>query len=436
MKVSVVIPVWNGAFVIENCLKALFEYTGAGLHEVICVDNASTDESASLVASSFPQVRLLRQVVNLGFAGGVNTGIETAEGDVFILLNQDCVVQPGWLTSLLQALEFQKDAILGCMILDQDGNIDHVGAKIQRPEAIGVHLTELQEERPFPVEYVSGAVFAFHRRVWERVGKFDEGFYPAYYEDADYCFRARRHGVKILCVPQARVVHLRSSQGRRTNPLQHIANHHTVRYRFVCKHFLEHELIQFFKHEREQIRNERSLEGILGRTIAVRRSLLRFSEIMMRRQHDLAEEIPPSLVRQIQVGLSTLLREAMAQLKPEPYNFQPLQDLAASLQGMQFFQQWEYSLLQRIYFRSPLDKDPEPWLKRLFRLFILRPLSFAIGRDYLLLSKLNTLRTARMDRMTQVMDQMVQVIDQTAQAIRQINHYVSLLETLISYEGQ
>lgn len=429
MKVSVVIPVWNGASVIGSCLEALFEYTGVGLYEVICVDNASTDESASLVASSFPQVRLLRQVVNLGFAGGVNIGIETAEGDVFILLNQDCIVQPGWLTSLLQALEFQKDAILGCIILDQDGNVDHVGAKIQRPEAIGVHLTELQEERPFPVEYISGAVFAFHRRVWERVGKFDEGFYPAYYEDADYCFRARRHGVKILCVPQARVMHLRSSQDWRINPLQHIANHHTVRYRFVCKHFLEHELIRFFEYEREQIRNERSLEEILGRTIAVRRSLLRFSEIIMRRRHDLAEEIPPSLVRQIQVGLSTLLREAMAQLKPEPYNFQPLQDLVASLQEMQFFQQLEYSLLRRIYFRSPLDRNPEFWLKRLFRLFILRPLSFIVGRDYLLLSELNTLHTARMDRMTQVMDQM-------AQTICQINHHVSLLETLISYEGQ
>lgn len=72
MNVAVVIPVWNGASVIEACLTAVFSQTHAHLHEVICVDNGSHDQSKQLIEAQFPQVTLLPQPVNLGFAGGVN----------------------------------------------------------------------------------------------------------------------------------------------------------------------------------------------------------------------------------------------------------------------------------------------------------------------------------------------------------------------------
>lgn len=429
MKVSVVIPVWNGAAVITKCLEALFENAEPDLHEVICVDNASTDESPLLISASFPQVRLLRQPVNLGFAGGVNAGIEAAEGDILILLNQDCIVQPGWLASLLQVLDSSSNVILGCLIINREGKVDHAGAKIQRPEGYGLHLTELITDQPYPVEYVSGASFAFHRKVWETLGKFDEGFYPAYYEDADYCFRARRYNISVLCAPQARVVHLRSSEEWRVNPLRHWANYQTVRYRFVCKHFYEQELQQFFEAERTAIQKSPTLEEVFGRIIAARRILFSLPEIVKRRKYDLREELSSVFVRQIQVGLGAVLQEALARLdRLESIALQPLQDLAASFQSLQSIQQQEYSLLERIYFRSPLDQNPEPWFKRLFRLFVLRPLSFLIGRDYLLLAELNTLHTTRMDQMGQVINQMEQVMSQMGQRIK-------ILEMVIRYEG-
>jgi len=433
MRISVIIPVWNGASVIARCLKALFENSESDLFEVICVDNFSSDGSASLIADAYPQVRLLRQPVNLGFAGGVNVGIEAADGDIFILLNQDCIVQPGWITPLLQVLESSTNVIIGGVLLNQEGMIDHAGAIIRRAEAVGVHITAVDSIHPYPVEYVSGAVFAFHRSVWETVGRFDEGFYPAYYEDADYCLRARRYGIEILCVPQVQVVHLRSSKEWRMNPLRHKVNYHTVRYRFVCKHFNEHELNQFFESEKVYLNSDSPLEETLARIIAARRTLFSLPQIVMRRKTDLREEVSYAFVRHIQVGLGMVLQEALALL--EPVSFQPFQNLVISVQELQSLQEQEYLLLKRIYFRSPLDRNPESRLRRLFRLLVLRPLSFLIGRDYLLLAELNTLHTARMDRMAQVLDQMVRVMDQMAQAVNRTNHYIKLLETLIRYEG-
>ncbi|MDQ7029877.1 MAG: glycosyltransferase family 2 protein [Ardenticatenia bacterium] len=437
MRISVVIPVWNGATIITECLEALFKHSGSDLYEVICVDNASADESASLIGTSFPQVRLLHEPVNLGFAGGVNAGIKAAEGDVYILLNQDCIVQPGWIAPILQVLESSPGVIIGCLLLNQDGTVDHAGATIQHPECIGVHLTEVGDGNPRPVEYVSGAAFALHRRVWEAVGRFDEGFYPAYYEDADYCLRARRHGIETLCVPQARVVHLRSSKEWQVAPLRYWANYHSARYRFACKHLHGHELHQFFEAEVTYIEAGCPLEEALTRIIAVRRTLFRLPEIIMRRKSDLGEEVSPVFVRQIQVGLGTVLQEALAQL--ESVTLQPLQKLLASYQDLQSSrqqdQQQEYHLLQRFYFRSPLDQNVEPWPRRIFRLFVLRLISFLIGRDYLLLAErdylllaeLNTLHTARMDRMAQIMDQIIQTVNR-------INYRIKLLETVIRYD--
>lgn len=394
MKASVIIPVWNGKTVIGECLKSLLEQVEKRKHcEVICVDNASSDESASLISASFPEVRLLRQPVNLGFAGGVNAGIEVAGGDVFLILNQDCIVQPGWLDALLMAVESSPRTIFGCLILNRDGSIDHIGARIQRPEAVGVHITESADAQN--VEYMSGAALAFHRRVWDTVGRFDEGFYPAYYEDADYCFRARRHGIEALCVPQAQVVHLRSSEEWRTNPLRYRANYHTVRYRFACKHFSEGDLKAFFEAEKEKIKSG-VLEDIIGRAIAARRNLFLLHDIVQRRRMDLGE-VSPVLVRQMRVGLGEILQQALAQPVELGSLAQLLQDLFLSFQSLHSLQ-----------------------------------LSFLIG--LVLPPELAALHTVRMDQIVQTMDQIAQIMGQIAQVTDQMIQRLRLLETLINYE--
>ncbi|MCA9921511.1 MAG: glycosyltransferase, partial [Anaerolineales bacterium] len=128
MEATIVIPVWHGEQVILDCLKAVFAHSGEQLLEVICVDNASHDASATLIRDNFPQVTVLSQPVNLGFAGGVNTGLRAANGDMLILLNQDCMVQSGWLDALIEAAAANPAlGIVGAHVLNADGSVNHAG---------------------------------------------------------------------------------------------------------------------------------------------------------------------------------------------------------------------------------------------------------------------------------------------------------------------
>ena len=107
--VTVVIPVWNGAGVIADCLRSIYANSGDFLRGVIAVDNASPDDSAAVIEREFPQVHRVHSSFNLGFAGGVNLGVDAAfardaELDAVVLLNQDCLVEPGWLVALCAGL--------------------------------------------------------------------------------------------------------------------------------------------------------------------------------------------------------------------------------------------------------------------------------------------------------------------------------------------
>jgi GT2 family glycosyltransferase len=409
MRASVVIPVWNGASVLPECLDALYAHSGGAMQEVICVDNASHDESAALIAEHYPEARLIRQPVNLGFAGGVNAGMDVAQGDVFVLLNQDAVIHPGWLTTLINTLEENPEfGIAGCTVLGPDGTVQHAGAMITRPEAYGAHLVDVGDSQPRRVEYATGAALAIRRETWEIVGRLDDGYYPAYYEDSDYCYRARRKGIETVYVPEARITHLFSNREWLADPIQNAKNHHRARYRFVTKHFDSHELSEFFEAEHAAVEREHYLGHAVGRVIAARDTLGGLADILERRKADLDEVLPPHHRRQLQVGFDQVLHrsfsiaETLAPSRPVELFSDLAERQQDTIQRLQALMQQEHDLLTRIYFKPPSDDRPEPVLRRLFRLLVLRPISFLVGRDYLLLSQLNTVHVARMDQMNRL----------------------------------
>ncbi len=239
MRWSVVIPVWNGHEHLPACLEAVLAQEPAPL-EIITVDNASTDGSAALIAERFPQVRLLRQDRNLGFAGGCNAGLRISQGEGIVLLNQDTQVLPGWLAALHDALTRPAVGIAGCKSLFSGTSlIQHAGGYIEWPLAAAHHFGERQPDGPKwdipkPVEYVTGAAMAIARPVLERVGLLDEGFWPGYFEDADYCFRAREAGFEVWYWPAAELRHAESSST--PAPLQRSRYYQRGRLRFVLKH--------------------------------------------------------------------------------------------------------------------------------------------------------------------------------------------------------
>ena len=238
--VSVIIPVWNGINDLPACLAALREQSYPSL-EIIAVDNASTDGSGDWIEENYPQVRLIRNRENTGFGGACNAGLAAAQGETLVLLNQDTIVRRDWLAALIQALA--KDSsigIAGSKALYPNGTIQHAGAKVDKRGA-SEHLGYRQKntgryDELADCDYVTGASLALRRTVYEQIGGFDPGFYPAYLEDVDLCYRARAAGWRVVYVPLSVLVHNERSSAATPNYAGALL-YHRHRLRFVCKHW-------------------------------------------------------------------------------------------------------------------------------------------------------------------------------------------------------
>jgi GT2 family glycosyltransferase len=250
-RATVIVLAWNGVDYLDGCLQSVLSQDHPDF-EVLVVDNASADGSAELVAAAFPQVRLIRNERNLGFAGGNNVGLRAATGETLVLLNQDTVVQPGWLAAMACALVTLPDAgVVGAKILDPDGRtLQHAGGYVEHPLALGQHLghgqtDEGQYDEPREVEYVTAASMAIKREVLAAIGDLDEGFFPGYFEDVDYCYRARCAGYAVWYTPEAVLHHLESASMRRNTFRGHCA-YYRSRLRFALKSYSVPRFVQEF----------------------------------------------------------------------------------------------------------------------------------------------------------------------------------------------
>ncbi len=207
---------WNGRDVLEPCLRTLLASSYSNL-SVLVVDNASSDGSAQFVRDEFPSVRVAEQSSNLGFAAGVNAGLEYTldEGaDYVLLLNNDIELDGNAVSALVEAaLAHPKSAFVGPMIYYADrpsviwsaggavsfwtGNIRHVGL---REEDAGQYVGVME------VDYVTACAVLASAEAVRTVGPMDEGYYM-YNEDTDWCVRARDAGFDVLFAPSARIWH-------------------------------------------------------------------------------------------------------------------------------------------------------------------------------------------------------------------------------------
>jgi GT2 family glycosyltransferase len=237
---SLIVINWNGAAFLAACLQALLAQVTAK-DEIIVVDNDSTDHSVELVRAHFPGVQVLCNARNRGYAGGANTGLRAARGDVLVLLNPDAEVHDECLAVLKGALQDKRVGIVGCKLYYPGGEvIQHAGGIINFPQATADHHSYRQHDngqwnQEREVDYVTGAALALRRDILDEVGFFDEGFYPAYYEEADYCFRVRRAGYDVRYVPQAVATHHEhTALGEKS--YHYLRYFHRNRLRFVLKH--------------------------------------------------------------------------------------------------------------------------------------------------------------------------------------------------------
>ena len=249
MKASVIVLSWNGMGDLRECLDAVRSQDFIDF-EIIVVDNGSTDGSADFVASHYPDVRLIRNERNLGFAAGNNQGLRVGTGDALVLLNQDTAVQAGWLKALVKAVVSDPTCgIAGGKALYPDGRIQHAGGYVDE-RGCGSHYgyrqrDEGQFEQVQDVDYVTGATLAISREAFEVIGRLDEGFGRAYYEDVDWCYRAKGAGFRVVYTPHAVLVHKESSAAA---DLSHEGMYyfHRNRLRFVLKHWSTECLVEEF----------------------------------------------------------------------------------------------------------------------------------------------------------------------------------------------
>lgn len=242
--ISIVILTWNSESFVDTCLESLCWQT-RGDFELIIVDNASQDKTLERVEQS-PFRRVVSKVIanseNHGCAGGNNIGWRAASGEIVVFLNPDTFVEPRWLEELAGALEREPQAaIAGCKIYYPNTHtLQHAGGVIH-PNGMTTHRGNGEEDcgqfdEICAMDYVTGAAIAVRRDFLEAAGGFDEEYFPAYFEESDLCYRARRAGFKVLYVPKAALYHYESPGVVKFSP-RFYELYYRMRMRFVLKNY-------------------------------------------------------------------------------------------------------------------------------------------------------------------------------------------------------
>ena len=215
--VAIIVLTWNGLADTLACLESLRQLKYPN-YEVVVVDNGSRDGSPAVIRERFPHVTMIENERNLGFTGGNNVGLRyalTQSADYMLLLNNDTVVAPDFLRLLVEAAKGDAETgIAGPMIYyhKQPDVIWSAGGAIdwrrRKTRMVGLDEQDVGqfEAMPREVDFVSGCTLLVKRAVLEQVGLLDERFF-AYYEEIEWCVRARQAGFKIMHAPRAHIWH-------------------------------------------------------------------------------------------------------------------------------------------------------------------------------------------------------------------------------------
>ncbi len=221
--VSIIILNYNGGADVLECLESV-SHIDYPAYDVIVVDNGSTDDSLQNIRKRYPQIRIIENGRNLGFAEGNNVGIRASSSPYILLLNDDTTVGKNILKDLVEATQADpKAGIAGPAILYHE-TPDRIWSAGSRIGLLGYasHMGKGRKMEscsfPQPVDYICGCAILIKREVVDKVGLLD-GEYFTYFEDADYCFRARKAGYRCLYVPSPTVWH-KSGAEWITNPVQ------------------------------------------------------------------------------------------------------------------------------------------------------------------------------------------------------------------------
>ncbi len=247
MKLSIVIVSWNTADILAQCLDSVYAPAPEVSFEVWVVDNASTDGSAVMVQQRYPQVNLLINETNVGFATANNQAIRRCTGDYVLLLNPDTIVHAGALSTLTHFLDQNPAAgACGARLLNPDGSLQlssypapTLGRELLRmfhlDGRIRYHMDQWDTNKPHMVESLLGACILARRPILESIGFMDETYFM-FSEEIDLCYRIRQADWHIYWVPQAQIVHL-GGQSTRQVKTEMFLRLYEGKLRYMRKHY-------------------------------------------------------------------------------------------------------------------------------------------------------------------------------------------------------
>ena len=239
--ISVIIVNWNTRDLLARALEAVAGSAAALPHEVIVVDNGSTDGSLELLRDRYPAARVIANPHNLGFAAANNQGLAIARGRAYLLLNSDAAPEPAAIPALWAALADRPRAgVVGPRLLNADGTTQSSRRRFPTPAMLLVestpvgrlrparrlvrafHMDDVPDAAPQAVDWLMGACLLVRREAVAAAGPLDDRFFM-YAEEVEWQWRIRRAGWEVWYWPAARVLHDGGRSSERDLPARHIA---------------------------------------------------------------------------------------------------------------------------------------------------------------------------------------------------------------------
>lgn len=256
--VSIIIVNWNTKDLLRDCLASVYATHGSVAIETIVVDNASSDQSSGMLLRGFPQVQLIVNRTNQGFAHANNQALRVAHGRYVMLLNSDTIVLPGALRQMVRFMDAHPGVgVLGPRLLNRDHSLqssmrdfprlrDDVSGilEVRKWPYIGGLTTQRHAHADISwsahastreVDWVTGACQLLRRETIEVANGLDEGYF-FFFEDMDLCFRLRWLGWRTAFIAEAEIIHL-GGQSSKQVPLARVVWHFKGMLRFYRLHY-------------------------------------------------------------------------------------------------------------------------------------------------------------------------------------------------------
>ncbi len=255
MDVSIVILNYNTRELTINALRSVFKSVTSCSYEIILIDNASKDDSIHHFKTEFPEVTLIENKENVGFAIANNQAMRLAKGRYVLLLNSDTLIQQDTLETMLQFMDKHPEVgMAGCKLVLPDGTLDKACKRgfptpsasfyyafgfsklfPHNPHFNQYQLGHMNPDEAYPVDCLVGAFMFVRRTAIDQVGMLDEQFFM-YGEDIDWCYRIKQAGWVIYYYPETQILHLKGASSRR-KPTKIVYEFHRAIWLFHRKHY-------------------------------------------------------------------------------------------------------------------------------------------------------------------------------------------------------